>query len=108
MMFSSYAIAACEKNNVSFAEHGREAVLVARDGIYDLLGELCEDLVDRRTLAEGDPFSEFAFYRARAMLVYMLMAAYWLWSEAEGWKRPHHKEIIEKVIPADPPARWLW
>lgn len=107
MMFAAYTIAACEKNGLDFKKDAEEAVLAARDAIYGLLGELCEELRDRSTLAEGDPFSEFAFYRPRALLIYALMAIYWKWSEAEGWKHPDHKPLIEALIPEQlPPSIW--
>lgn len=107
-MFITYAIAACEKNGVDYSKHCEEAVLTARDGIYDLLGQLCEEASEHGTLVEGDPFSEFAFYRPRVLLIYALMAVYWTWSEAETWKRPHHKALVEKLIPENLPQKWLW
>jgi hypothetical protein len=57
---------------------------------------------------EGNPFSEFAFYHPRALLIYALMAVYWMWSEAEGWKRPEHKAVVEKIVPENLPTQWLW
>jgi hypothetical protein len=107
MMFATYTIAACEKNGLDYKKDAEEAVLTARDAIYGLLGQLSEELRDRATLAEGDPFSEYAFYRARALLVYALMGIYWMWSETEGWKHPDHKALIEKVIPEQLPAS-IW
>lgn len=108
MMFISYAVAACEKNNLDFSENCQNAVIVAREAIYDLLGQLCEELQDRKTLAEGDPYSDFPFYRPRALLIYALMAIYWMCSEMQGWRRAQHKDIVEKLIPAELPAQWLW
>jgi hypothetical protein len=93
---------------VDYAKNCREPVLVARDGIYDLLRLLCDELVDRPTLSEGDPYSDFAFYRPREILIYALLSVYWFWSEAEGWQKPPHKALIEKTIPAAPPPEWLW
>lgn len=107
-MFTTYAIASCEKNAVDYAKHCEEAVLAARDGIYDLLGQLCEEASERRIPIEGDPYSEFAFYRPRVLLMSALMAIYWMWSEAETWRRPDHKSLVEKIIPEDLPERWLW
>jgi hypothetical protein len=77
MMFISYTVAACEKNEADFSENGREAVLVARDGIYDLLGQLCDELSERGVVVEGDPYPEFAFYSARVLLISMMMGIYW-------------------------------
>jgi hypothetical protein len=108
VMFMTYTIAACEKNNVDFEKNCAESVLVARDGVYDLLGLLCEELIDRKTLSEGDPYADFPFYRPRALLLYGLLSIYWIWSEAEGWKREHHKAVVEKTIPKDLPPQWLW
>jgi hypothetical protein len=51
-MFIAYAIAACEKNNVDYASC-KEAVLSARDGVYDLLGQLCEEASNQKGLIEG-------------------------------------------------------
>ena len=107
-MFITYTIAACEKNSVDYAKHCKEAVLAARDGIYDLLGQLCEEASERKVIVEGDPYSEFAFHRPRVLLMSALMAIYWMWSEAEKWKRPHHKPFVEKLIPDNLPAKWLW
>jgi hypothetical protein len=107
-MFATYVIAACEKNGVDYAKHCEEAVLTARDGIYDLLGQLCEEASERKVLVEGDPYSEFAFYRPRVLLMSALMAIYWMWSEAETWKRPDHKSLVEKLIPEHLPQKWMW
>jgi hypothetical protein len=107
-MFATYAIAACEKNGVDYEKCGKEAVLTARDGIYFLLGQLCEEAAERQFLIEGDPYSEFAFYRPRVLLISALMAIYWIWSEAEGWKVPEHKAMVEKIIPESLPNNWLW
>lgn len=107
-MFITYAIAVCEKNGVDYEKHCKEAVLSAQDGIYDLLGQLCEEASDLEVLVEGDPRSEFAFYRQRVLLMSALMAIYWMWSEAETWKRPQHKPLVEKLIPESLPSKWLW
>ena len=107
-MFITYSIAACEKNDVDYSKHCKEAVLTARDGIYDLLGQLCEEALERNIPVEGDPYSEFAFYRPRVLLMSALMAIYWMWSEEETWKRPHHKSLVEKLIPENLPQKWLW
>jgi hypothetical protein len=107
-MFATYTIAACEKNGVNFAQNGQEAVLTARAGIYDLLGQLCADATTRGTLVEGDPFSDFAFYRPRVLLTYALLGIYWMWSEAEGWKNPEHKAAVETLIKPELPPQFVW
>lgn len=106
-MFITYTIAACEKNGLEFRKNAEGAVLIARDAIYELLAELCEELRDRKTLAEGDPLNEFAFYRPRSLLIYALMGIYWMWSEADGWDHADHKALIENIIPETlPPCIW--
>jgi len=107
-MFATYSIAACEKNGIDYSKHCSEAVLSARDSIYDLLGLLCEEASERRVMFEGDPYSEFAFYRPRLLLISALMAVYWIWSQGSTWTRPHHKALVEKLIPQALPPRWLW
>lgn len=107
IMFITYVMAACEKNGVTHS-NCQEAVLVARDGIYDLLGQICYEASERKIITEGDPFSEFAFHRPRVLLVSALMAIYWTWSEAEGWKHPEHKAVVERLIPEELPHKWLW
>lgn len=108
IMFITYSIAAGEKNETDYARCCKESVLAARDGIYDLLGQLCEEASERKVLVEGDPCSEFAFYRPRVLLMSALMAIYWMWSEAESWKRPQHKALVERLIPEELPSNWLW
>lgn len=107
-MFITYVIAACEKNGVNYAKHGKEAVLSARNAIYDLLGQLCEEAAEREVLFEGDLYTDFSFYSPRVLLLSALMAVYWMWSEAETWERPHHKVLVEKLIPDTLPPKWLW
>ena len=107
-MFITYSIAACEKNGIDYSKCCKEAVLTAREGIYDLLGQLCEEASERDILFEGDPYSEFAFYRPRVLLMSALMAIYWMWSEAETWLRPLHRSLTEKLIPENLPQKWLW
>lgn len=107
-MFISYTISACEKNGVDYAKYCKESVLSARDGIYDLLGQLCEEASERKYLVEGDPYSEFAFYRPRVLLLSALMSIYWIWSETEIWRRPEHNSIVENLISDRLPTNWLW
>jgi len=107
-MFAIYTIAACEKNNVNFKKNGEEAVLTARSAIYDLLRELCDEIQGRGILSEGNPYSEFAFYRPRALLIYSLMGIYWMWSHTEGWNEPMHKELIEELIPENLAPHSIW
>lgn len=108
MMFATYTIATCEKNGLDFRKNGAEAVLIARGTIHGLLGQLCDEIQDRRILSEGNPLSEFAFYRPRLLLIYALMGIYWMWSCAEGWNEPKHKAIVEELIPENLPPRSLW
>jgi len=55
------------QNGLDFKKNGAEAVLTARDAIHGLLGQLCDEILERGVLNEGDPLSEFAFYRPRAL-----------------------------------------
>ena len=107
-LFATYTIAACEKNRLDFNKNGAEAVHVARSTIRGLLGQLCGEVTERSILSEGDPFSEFAFYRPRALLIYALMGIYWMWSDTEGWIEPNHKTVIEKLVPESLPPQSLW
>jgi hypothetical protein len=71
------------------------------------LAQLCEELRGRKTLEEGDPLNEFAFYRPRALLIYALLGIYWMWSEADGWEHTDHKDLIKNLIPEQlPPCIW--
>lgn len=108
ILFATYTIAACEKNGLDFRKIGADAVLTARGAIYNLLAHLCDEVSNRSILSEGDPFSEFAFYRPRALLIYALMGIYWIWSCAEGWNEPKHKAVVEGLIPEDLPPRSIW
>lgn len=107
-MFATYAVSACLRHKADYAKHAREAVLTARDGIYDLMAQLCDDVLEEKVLFAGDPYSEFAFYRPRLVQLYGLLAIYWFWSEAEGWKRPEHKAALEGRVPDALPQKWLW
>lgn len=107
-MFATYIIAACEKNGLDFEKNGADAVRTARDAIYGLLRQLCDEIQERGILSEGDPFSEFAFYRPRALLIYALMGIYWMWSHAEGWNELKHKVVVERLIPENLPQQSLW
>lgn len=106
--FATYSIAACEKNGLDFTKSGAEAVLMARDAIYGLLSQLCDEILERHILSEGNPFSEFAFYRPRALLIYALMGIYWMWSYEEGWNEPNHKAAIEELLPENLPPQSIW
>lgn len=108
MLFSTYTIAACERNDLDFKKNGAEAVLIARGAVYDLLGQLCDEIPERGILSEGNPFSEFAFYRPRALLIYALMGIYWMWSYAEGWDKPNHKAVVEGLVPENFPPQSIW
>ncbi len=108
MMFATYTIAACEKNDLDFKNTGEEAFLMARGAIHGLLGQLCDEISERGILTEGDPFSEFAFYRPRALLIYALMGIYWMWSDDEGWIDSNHKTVVEGLIPENLPPKSLW
>lgn len=107
-MFATYTIAACEKNDLDFKKNGAEAVLTARAAIHSLLGQLCDEIQERGIMSEGDPFSEFAFYRPRVLLLYALMGIYWMWSSAEGWSEPKRKAVVEGLIPENLLPRSIW
>jgi hypothetical protein len=107
-LFSSYAIASCERNGLDFRKVGQDAVLLARGTVRNLLGQLCDEILERRVLSEGDPFSEFAFYRPRALLIYALMGVYWVWCQAEGWDKTTRKAAIEELIPQNLPTKSVW
>ena len=107
-LFATYTIAACEKNRHNFTKNGAEAVLIARNVIQSLLGQICDEIPEHGILSEGDTFSEFAFYRPRALLIYALLGIYWIWSSAEGWKDPKHKALVEGLIPESLPPQSLW
>lgn len=107
-LFATYTIAACEKNGLNFKKSGEEAVLTARGAIHNLLGQLCEEVLGRGILNEGDPLTGFAFYRPRALLIYALIGIYWVWSQTEGWSEPNHKALIEELIPENLPPQCIW
>lgn len=108
LMFATYSVAAATRANSPRSRDAQNAILVAKDAIYDRLGQICDELENRKTLAEGDPLSDFAFYRARQLILCMLMSVYWMWSEAESWKRPEHKSVVEKFLPDALGPNWLW
>lgn len=107
LMFTTYVVAACEKNG-RLSSTCKDSLYEARCEIYDLLGRICAEAAQREILTEGDPCSEFAFYRPRLLLVSALMSVYWIWSETEAWEKLDHKRLVEKLIPKELPSRWLW
>jgi hypothetical protein len=60
-MFAAYVISASEKNGLDFSRDGQESVLTARDAIYDLLGQLCEELSENPNPGGGQSVQRVCF-----------------------------------------------
>ncbi len=106
-MFDIYAFSACEKFQVSYKKHAKQAVELGKAAIMDSLFDLCEELRDRKNLVEGNPFTDTPFFQARHLLLIALMALLWFWCSEKGWPDDDYKLFIEDFIPRKPNGQWL-
>jgi len=106
-LFAAYAIACCERHQLSYEHTAKAAVEIARTTIFDALAALCEDVKTNEKLMT--PGLEIApIYMARATLIYAVLSLYWLWSEELGWPVKEHKIFLNQWLPKDHKQSYLW
>lgn len=109
IIYSAYAIAACEKYKKSYKRNAADSVEIACETVFNSLSQLCSELMERKHFVEGDPLVDAFTYKGRFTLLVALMAIYWFWSEEKGWiENSQHKEFIANFIPKAPNKLYLW
>ncbi|MCK4821642.1 hypothetical protein KA005_38105 [bacterium] len=109
IIYSAYAIAACEKYKKSYKRNAKDSVEIACGTVFHCLSQLCSELMERKHYVEGDPLVDTFTYKGRFTLLVALMAIYWFWSEEKGWiDNQQHKEFISEFIPKTPNKLYLW
>lgn len=109
VMFSAYAISACERHGVRFASAAAKSVSIAKTEILDALASMCEEIRANEKLAPHTGLEIAPMYKARATLIYGLMSAYWLWaSEEQSWPIKEHSEFLRSWLPKNFEGSYLW
>ncbi len=109
VMFSAYAISACERHKVRFSSAAAKSVSIAKTAILDALASMCEEIRSNERLAPHTGFEIAPMYKARATVTYALMSAYWLWScEEQSWPIKEQSEFLLSWLPRDFAGSYLW
>jgi hypothetical protein len=83
VLYVSHMLAVAERMNLS-ATVWQQELEIAEHCLFNSLGELCEELRERKHYVEGDPFSDLGFYQVRTTYLLALMSAYGLWKLLRG------------------------
>ncbi len=108
ILYCTYSIAACEKNNISYKKNAKKSIDIAIDEIYSCLSKLCEEIANNKHLVEGNATVDCFAFHGRYTLLVSLMSLYWIWSKEKGWPVNEHKDILMNFIPDDIDKVQLW
>lgn len=109
-IFLIYILALLEKWKFKIDDYENEIVLI-NDVIYTTLQNLCEELIHRDNLLEGDVVidSLMDFKRIRITQLMGLMSLYGLWTKSINDKsNPEHSEFIRKFCLENEKNLLLW
>jgi hypothetical protein len=99
VLFISYAIAACERHQVSFDRAARKSVQIAKTAILVALASMCDEIISNKGLAPDRGPEIAPMLRARGTLLYGLMSLYWLWASEDEWPNENHADFLRSWIP---------
>jgi len=97
-MFAAYAIAACERFNISFKRNAKQSVDLATAATREALLDLTEEVLERKHLLEGDAYVDAMAYRGRYTLLLGTMSVVWAWCSREGWPESLDQDKLEKFL----------
>jgi hypothetical protein len=92
-LYAIYVLHIAEKNRLS-KKFWISSFQIALKAIYDSLGRLCDELIERDSLIEGNPLGDIYFYRPRITLLIAMMSIYSLWRREIGEDFSQHDEFI--------------
>ncbi len=107
-MFCAYAIASCERYEVSFDKNARPAVALALSAIRDSLLALSDEVTNRPIPVEGNSIVDFVAYRARYTLLLSLFSVLWFWCEEAEWPSPKKKAEVESFLSSGIQQLYCW
>lgn len=106
-LYISYVLALVERWNLP-TKLWRNEFDIAKRSIYNSLGNLCDELKERKHLVEGDPFVEQPFYRVRITWLVSLMSVYALWRRYEKQPESEEDNFIRKFCLENKNKLELW
>ena len=108
VLFCVYAVAACERFQLSFARNAQSAVELGLTTIRDSMISLSNEVLERHVLVEGDPSVDAAVYRARYTLLLALMSILWFWCQENGWPDTLDKKKLKTFLSSGVKNLYLW
>lgn len=81
---------------------------IASKSMYNALGRLCEELMNRSHYVEGDALSDQPFYRVRMTYLLGLMSIYALWRQRMGEDEGDHDNFLREFCLKNSNKIELW
>lgn len=106
-LYTSYALSLSERHSLPRKYWFRE-VQLGLDAMYEAMCRLCEELMQRKGLAEGSPVSDFAFYHIRVTYMAGLLALLGLWRIGRGVPHDSLDDHINDFVAKHIPHLRLW
>ena len=83
-LYIAYVLAVAERWGVPIKAYKNELEIIAKPSIYNSLANLCDEIKERDSLIEGDPFTDSYVYKVRITWLLGLMGIYALWRRSKG------------------------
>ena len=83
-LYIAYVLAVAERWRVPIKAYKNELEIIAKPSIYNSLANLCDEIKERDSLIEGDPFTDSYVYKVRITWLLGLMGIYALWRRSKG------------------------
>ncbi|RLI49545.1 MAG: hypothetical protein DRP09_20590 [Candidatus Thorarchaeota archaeon] len=108
-LYASYVLAIADRNKLAH-RYWLLSFQIALRAIYDSLGRLCDELMERDNLVEGNPFVDPVFYRCRITILIAMLSIYGLWRQSERGQYCEHRhdEFIKQFCIDNRDKMLLW
>ena len=108
VLYISYILALAEKNGLDFADFENE-YSIAVSSIYNSLSRLCDELIERKSLIDGnDGMAGIFLNKIRTTILVGVISLYGLWRKTTEEKADEHDEFIKDFVTKNSRKMDLW
>jgi hypothetical protein len=106
--YFAYVLALAEKANLP-QKFWKNEIDIALLSMYNALGRLCDELMERPHFSEGSALAEDqTVYKIRTTYIISLMSIYRLWRKQNDEPNSQHDEFVEKFVKENSKHLFLW
>ena len=93
-LYIAYVLAVAERWGIPIKAYKNELEIIAKPSIYNSLANLCNEIKERDSLIEGDPFTDSYVYRIRLTWLLGLMSIYALWRRKDKIEKDETDDFL--------------